>query len=116
MCQTFRAFLELVIMNDDNVTLADACEVMLYAKDGVYMMQIPRLVPAMYLPTAGRAEVFVRCTAPVGSAFYMAAGTPANYNGALLTAGCAEVSVRSTRHCQLFEHGRRHAGHLQRCG
>jgi hypothetical protein len=69
-------------MNDDNVTLADACEIMLYAKDGVYMMQIPRLVPAMYLPTAGRAEILVRCSAPVGSTFYMAAGTPTSYNGA----------------------------------
>ncbi len=81
MC-AHRAFLELVIMHDDNATVASECEVMLYAKDGVYMMQIPRLVPAMYLPTAGRAEILIRCDVPAGTMLYMSAGTPATYNGA----------------------------------
>lgn len=47
----------------------DSCDIMLVSKDGVFPMEIPRTVSYMYIPSGGRAEVLVRCDAPVGSKF-----------------------------------------------
>eukprot|EP00775_Hariotina_reticulata_P004449 gene4449-4705_t len=59
---------------------ANQCQLMLVAKDGVYLMQIPRKIEAMLLPPGGRSEVLVRCSAPVGSKFYLWAGDAAPFS------------------------------------
>ena len=47
----------------------DACEIMLISKDGVFVMEIPRTVSYMHVPSGGRAQVLVRCNAPAGTSF-----------------------------------------------
>eukprot|EP00889_Picochlorum_renovo_P002848 jgi/Picre1/29878/NNA_005260.t1 len=47
----------------------DDCEMMLYSKDGVYLMEIPRRVSYVFLPSGGRAEVVVKCEGPIGKQF-----------------------------------------------
>jgi FtsP/CotA-like multicopper oxidase with cupredoxin domain len=38
------------------------CELQLLAKDGIYLMQAPRLVHRIVLPPAGRADIAIRCS------------------------------------------------------
>ncbi|KAI8477153.1 MAG: hypothetical protein J3K34DRAFT_455469 [Monoraphidium minutum] len=46
-----------------------ACEMQLYAKDGVYLMNLPRKIDGIFLAASNRAEVLVRCTGPPGATF-----------------------------------------------
>ena len=62
------------------------CQIALIAKDGVYMPQIPRTVTAMYMGSANRAEVLVKCSGSVGQEYYLvsgATGIAANPQGTL---------------------------------
>ncbi|KAF8065748.1 hypothetical protein HT031_002808 [Scenedesmus sp. PABB004] len=47
----------------------NACELQLYAKDGVYLMSLPRRVDAMFFAAANRAELLVRCRGRPGDTF-----------------------------------------------
>lgn len=47
----------------------DACEMMLYSKDGVYLMEVPRQVSYVFLPSGARAEIVMKCQGPVGKQF-----------------------------------------------
>ncbi|KAF8065746.1 yipf1 [Scenedesmus sp. PABB004] len=47
----------------------NACELQLYAKDGVYLMSLPRRVDAMFFASANRAELLVRCRGRPGDTF-----------------------------------------------
>jgi len=61
-----------------------ACEVLLIAKDGVYLQEIPRTISAIHLWPGARADVMVRCTT-AGSytlASAEASGRPAASNRA----------------------------------
>lgn len=63
----FKYFLDMQIL-DSKGNPAKECETMLVAKDGVYMLQIPRKVDNIFLAAANRAEVLVRCTPASGKA------------------------------------------------
>ncbi len=47
----------------------DACEMMLYSKDGVYLMEVPRKVSYVFLPSGARAEIVMKCQGQVGTQF-----------------------------------------------
>ncbi len=55
--------LELALVGADGAP-APGCEILLLAKDGVYMPQVPRATPTVYLTPANRADVLVRCAEP----------------------------------------------------
>jgi FtsP/CotA-like multicopper oxidase with cupredoxin domain len=57
-----KGFFVLRIVDENTGQPAPQCELQLYAKDGVYLMNLPRPVTAMLLASASRAEVLVRCT------------------------------------------------------
>ena len=63
----FKYFLDMQILNSAGKP-AKECEIQLVAKDGVYMLSIPRKVDNIFLAPANRAEVLVRCTPPSGKA------------------------------------------------
>ena len=52
--------LELALVGADGAP-APGCEILLLAKDGVFMPQVPRATPSVYLTPANRADVLVRC-------------------------------------------------------
>lgn len=52
---------------------APECELQLLNKDGIYMMKVPRLVPALVLASGSRLEVLVRCAAPAGRRYVLSA-------------------------------------------
>eukprot|EP00775_Hariotina_reticulata_P008464 gene8464-8648_t len=56
----------------------DRCEIQMIAKDGVYLMKIPRLVPALLLASANRVEGFVKCLAPPAGKTYVLSATNKN--------------------------------------
>ena len=45
------------------------CDVMLLSKDGIFLMEIPRTVSYMFIPSGGRAEILIRCNGPAGSEY-----------------------------------------------
>jgi FtsP/CotA-like multicopper oxidase with cupredoxin domain len=49
------------------------CEILLYAKDGVFLQEVPRTVNLMILSPGNRAEMLVKCTEP-GTYFLSATG------------------------------------------
>lgn len=75
--------ISVVLANDTSKPAP--CEFLLYAKDGVYMMQIPRKVPALYLNPAARSEIFLQCNGTVGSTYVLASGYGPAFDG---LAGC----------------------------
>ncbi|CAL8462689.1 g2222 [Coccomyxa elongata] len=60
---SWKRYVELFIIHE-NETLAEQCEMQLIAKDGLYMLHIPRKVQHVVLPASGRADVLVRCSTP----------------------------------------------------
>ena len=60
-------------------------------------MQIPRSVPAMYLPTAARGELLVKCEGRPGSEFTLASGYGPAYEG--LGGGC---DADALEHCRYY--------------
>ena len=59
-----KRFLDLQIVNPATNQLVPACQLMLLAKDGIYLQAMPRQVDRIFLTAAGRAELLVRCAAP----------------------------------------------------
>jgi FtsP/CotA-like multicopper oxidase with cupredoxin domain len=88
--------LELALVGADGAP-APGCEILLVAKDGVYMPQIPRATPSVYLSPANRADVLVRCAEP-GNVTLASGTAPSqfgNYTSALwpLAQAVATVTV-----------------------
>ncbi|GAB4816399.1 hypothetical protein N2152v2_003445 [Parachlorella kessleri] len=79
----FRRFLDLQILDAETSKPAKECELLLIAKDGVYLMEIPREVDHIFLSNGNRAELLVRCTAPAGKRYVLAAGAAPSQFGAL---------------------------------
>lgn len=50
---SWKRYVELFIIHE-NETLAEQCEMQLIAKDGLYMLRIPRKVQHVVLPASGR--------------------------------------------------------------
>ncbi|PSC67257.1 HAD-superfamily subfamily IIA hydrolase [Micractinium conductrix] len=48
---------------------ATNCETLLLAKDGVFLMQMPRLVDHIFLAPGNRAELLVKCSGAVGKKY-----------------------------------------------
>ena len=58
---------------------------------GVYLMEIPRQVDHMFLSNGNRAELLVKCTAPAGKRYVLAAGSDFSPFGANFTNSAAAV-------------------------
>eukprot|EP00884_Botryococcus_braunii_P015521 jgi/Botrbrau1/2652/Bobra.0203s0004.4 len=72
-------FLDLTIVTTDGKPAP--CTMGLVAKDGVYLMNIPRTVDHILLPGAGRAEFVIKCSAELSSVTdNNRAGAPALYH------------------------------------
>ncbi|CAK0786985.1 hypothetical protein CVIRNUC_010201 [Coccomyxa viridis] len=70
-----QGYADLVIITEGPQANARApCTMSLLAKDGVYLMQIPRQVDDLVLAAGNRAEVLVQCNGDVGGSYYLAAG------------------------------------------
>ncbi|KAI7835405.1 hypothetical protein COHA_010700 [Chlorella ohadii] len=52
------------IVNTQTGNVAKGCELLLFAHDHVYLQQVPRKVPHIYLTSGNRAELLVRCINP----------------------------------------------------
>lgn len=89
-------FLEINIVYANDSSKAAPCDMFLYSKDGVYMMQIPRKVPALYLSPAARVEVLARCNGSVGDQYILASGYGPAYAG---NAGCDDDDLS----CNFFK-------------
>lgn len=59
------------------------CEMRMFAKDGQYMMQIPRTVTNLYPGSGNRVEILVRCNGTEGDEFLLASGYGPNPQGVL---------------------------------
>ena len=55
----YKRYMSLEILDEDGND-AD-CDMQLLAKDGVYLMQVPRKINYVLLPAGGRSEMLVRC-------------------------------------------------------
>lgn len=65
------------------------CEMYLLAKDGIYIQDYPRLITVAPIPTAGRADIMVRCSTP---GIY----NVLDYGGTLLTLDVQGPTVASS--------------------
>ena len=74
-------YFEVSIVTSDNNQAPAPCQFYLYAKDGLYMMRIPRIVPALYMYPAARAEVLVQCEGKPGDTYILATGYGPGYTG-----------------------------------
>lgn len=70
----YQFFMVLTIQHADNLGKSANCEIQLIAKDGMYLMDIPRKVDNFYLTAASRAEALVRCHGPPGKKYVLSAG------------------------------------------
>lgn len=68
-----------IVDSATNKTASD-CDLMLLAKDGVYLMQTPRRIDGMLLSAANRAEVLVKCSGQPGTKYYLWAGDSAPFS------------------------------------
>ena len=92
----YKYFLDLQIM-DATGSPAAACELLLLAKDGVYLPRLPRAVDHIFLAAANRAELLVRCTAP--GEYTLAAGNRASpFGPGFSSSGWFEQQVALTLH------------------
>ena len=70
----YKRFMDLQIFDPDTGAVTPNCEMQLLAKDGIYLLQIPRAIDHIFLTAAGRAEVLVRCSGPVGKKYNIQSG------------------------------------------
>lgn len=70
----YKRFADLQIVDEDTKQLTSACELQLVAKDGLYLMQIPRKVDHIFLAPGNRAELLVQCAGAIGKRFIITAG------------------------------------------
>jgi FtsP/CotA-like multicopper oxidase with cupredoxin domain len=74
----FKRFMDLQIFDaateNVNLTITNDCEMGLIAKDGVYLMEIPRPITNIFLSSASRAELLIRCHGAPGRRFTIQSG------------------------------------------
>ena len=66
---SYKSSLLMQVVDKKTGNVTDVCDIMLVSKDGVYVMEIPRRVSYMHVPSGGRAQVLIRCNAPAGTVF-----------------------------------------------
>ena len=64
---SYKSSLLMQVVDQKTGNVTDACDIMLVSKDGVFVMEIPRSVSYMHVPSGGRAQVLIRCNAPAGT-------------------------------------------------
>ena len=69
----YKRFMDLQIF-DNNGSITKECDIALIAKDGVYLMEIPRMVTNIFLTSGSRAEILIRCNGLVGSRYTIQSG------------------------------------------
>lgn len=65
---------DLQILDAATKQVTNDCELLLVAKDGVYLLEAPRIVDHIYLNSASRAELLVKCNGAKGSKYILTAG------------------------------------------
>lgn len=70
----FKRFMDLQIFDNDSGQVTNECDMMLLAKDGVYLMEIPRPITNVVLSSGSRSEILVRCRGKVGKKFTIQSG------------------------------------------
>lgn len=70
----YKRFVDLQIVDAVTKKPTTACELQLLAKDGLYLMAIPRKVNHIFLTSGNRAELMVKCTGAIGKKFILTAG------------------------------------------
>ena len=78
-----KPIMNLAILKSTVDSTVAPCQMQIIAKDGIYMMQIPRTVDTLYLGPGNRVEVLVKCSANVGDAFVLSSGVGPNPQGIL---------------------------------
>ncbi|KAI8476535.1 MAG: hypothetical protein J3K34DRAFT_516425 [Monoraphidium minutum] len=71
-----KAFSAVAIRREDG-SLATDCELQLVAKDGIYLLKLPRKVDAVLPVSGGRIEVLARCGGKPGTTYVLTAGDTA---------------------------------------
>ena len=70
----YKKFTDLQIVDAATMKATTSCELQLIAKDGLYLMQIPRKVDHVFLTSGNRAELLVKCTGTIGQKFIITSG------------------------------------------
>lgn len=78
-----KALVRLQILNSPTDLTPAPCRMALFSKDGVYMMELPRTIDAIFMGPANRVEVLVKCDAAPGSQFVLSSGYGPNVQGPL---------------------------------
>ena len=85
----YKNWADIQILDPSTKTATNDCELLLLAKDGIYLKNIPRVVDHIFLASGNRAELFVRCTLPANTTsgeYILASGIAPNpFCGANLT-------------------------------
>ena len=70
----YKRFMVMQIIDPVTKAATDKCEIHLLAKDGLYLLDIPRRTDFIFLSAGNRAEVLVRCTGPPGKEYVLSSG------------------------------------------
>lgn len=70
----YKRFMVLQIIDPVSNAPTDACEIHLLAKDGIYLLNIPRRTGFIFLSAGNRAEVLVRCSGSPGKEYVLSSG------------------------------------------
>ena len=81
---------------DMEITLTSgsgACEMVLLAKDGIYISDFPRTITTGRIPPGGRADIMIRCNADDGAIFQIA-GVGNMDMGRIVVSGSTTVRLK----------------------
>ncbi|KAI7838549.1 hypothetical protein COHA_007692 [Chlorella ohadii] len=70
----YKGLVDLVVLDPATLLPTNSCDLQLLAKDGVYLMEIPRQVDHIFLVSGNRAELLVKCEGQPGDRFIVASG------------------------------------------
>ncbi len=70
----YTSWTDLQLLDADTKQLTNDCELLLIAKDGLYLLEAPRVVDHIYLNPANRAELLVKCNGALGTKYILTAG------------------------------------------
>lgn len=70
----YKRYFALQIIDLATNSPTDACQLQLLAKDGIYVLQIPRPIDFVFLTAGSRSEVLVKCTGPAGKSYALSSG------------------------------------------
>lgn len=70
----YKALVDLVVLDPATLLPTNSCDLQLLAKDGVYLMEIPRKVDHIFLVSGNRAELLIKCEGEPGDRFIVASG------------------------------------------